>query len=133
FDTRQITMGGTSTPQTGSFTPSEGSPMQVEFPGQGDAEDGRPGPFPGSPVNRSLSKGVGRGVAAAVGKKTKSNPQLNFSFAGLNHYQRRYARGGNQFSLEPLDQGMCVGNGYVVEATNDVFNVFNTSGQSVLP
>src|SRR5438093_12232519 len=46
FYTRQITLGGTSSPQTGSFTPSDGSPMQVEFPGQGDAEDGRPGPFP---------------------------------------------------------------------------------------
>ena len=28
---------------------------------------------------------------------------------------------------------MCVGNGYVVEAVNDVLNVYNTSGQSVLP
>src|SRR5512146_2168646 len=28
---------------------------------------------------------------------------------------------------------MCVGNGFVVEAVNDVFNVFNSSGQSVLP
>jgi hypothetical protein len=28
---------------------------------------------------------------------------------------------------------MCVGNGYVIEATNDVINVFNTTGQSVLP
>ena len=31
------------------------------------------------------------------------------------------------------DQALCVGNGYVVEAVNDVINVFNTSGQSVLP
>lgn len=28
---------------------------------------------------------------------------------------------------------MCVGNGYVLEAVNDVLNVFDTSGQSVLP
>src|SRR5205823_2628697 len=44
-----------------------------------------------------------------------------------------YARGGNQFTVEPPDQGMCVGNGYVVEAVNDVLNVLNTSGQSALP
>src|SRR5207237_6715425 len=31
------------------------------------------------------------------------------------------------------DQGLCVGNGYVVEAVNDVMNVFNSSGQSQLP
>jgi len=54
-------------------------------------------------------------------------------FEGLNLYQQRYARGGNQFTVEPPDQGLCVGNGYVVEAVNDVINVFNTSGQSVLP
>src|SRR5581483_12363408 len=72
-------------------------------------------------------------ASVSSGKKAKSNPTFNFSFEGLNHYQQRYARGGNQFSVEPPDQGMCVGNGYIVEAVNDVLNVFNTSGQSVLP
>jgi len=67
------------------------------------------------------------------GKKAKSNPQFNTGFEGLNLFQQRYARGGNQFTVEPPDQGLCVGNGYVVEAVNDVINVFNTSGQSMLP
>jgi hypothetical protein len=67
------------------------------------------------------------------GKKAKSNPQFNSGFQGLNHYQQRYSRGGNQFSVEPPDQGMCAGNGFVLEVVNDVLNVFNTSGQSVLP
>src|SRR5436309_762967 len=133
FYTRQIPLAGTSSPQTGDFAPSDGSGIQVEFPGQGDAEDGGPGPVPGIVVNRSLSKGAGKGVSVNSGKKAKSNPQLNTTFSGLNHYQQRYSRGGNQFSLEPPDQGLCVGNGYVVEATNDVLNVFDTSGNSVLP
>src|SRR5438034_5146567 len=133
FYTRQIPLAGTSSPQTGDFTPSDGSQGQVEFAGQGVTEDGSPGPAPGTVVNRSLSKGPGKGASATSGKKAKSNPQLNSSFSGLNHYQQRYSRRGNQFSLEPPDQGMCVGNGYVVEAVNDVINVFNTSGQSVLP
>jgi hypothetical protein len=132
--TRQIALSGTTYPHTGDSTPSGDSDVtHAEFPGQIDEPDGSPGPVPGFPVNRSLSKGVGKGVAVQSGKKAKSNPQLKSSFAGLNHYQQRYARSGNQFSLEPPDQGMCVGNGYVVEATNDVINVFNTSGQSVLP
>jgi hypothetical protein len=38
-----------------------------------------------------------------------------FGFEGLNHYQQRCSRGGNQFSVEPPDQGLCVGNGDVVE------------------
>jgi hypothetical protein len=134
FYTGKIALSGTSSPQSGEFTPSgENDVTQAEYPGQADNEDGSPGPVPPFIVNRSLSKGVGKGVAAAVGKKAKSNPQLNFSFAGLNLYQQRYARGGNQFTVEPPDQGMCVGNGYVVEAVNDVLNVFNTSGVSQLP
>jgi len=134
FYTRQIPLAGTSSPQTGDFTPSDGSQGQVEFGGQGVAEDGSPGPAPGTVVNRSLSKGPGKGASATSGTKAKSNPQLNFSFAGLNLYQQRYARGGNQFTVEPPDQGMCVGNGYVVEAVNDVLNVFNAgTGTSALP
>jgi hypothetical protein len=54
-------------------------------------------------------------------------------FEGLNLFQQRYARGGNQFTVEPPDQALCVGNGYVVEAVNDVINVFDQSGKSVLP
>jgi hypothetical protein len=50
------------------------------------------------------------------------------SFDGLNHFDQRYANGGNQFSLEPPDQGLCAGNGYVMEIVNDVMNVYDTSG-----
>jgi hypothetical protein len=131
--TRQIPSAGTSSPQTGAFTPSgSGDLTQVEFPGQIDTNAG-PGPYPGTIVNRSLSKGSGNGVSVKSGQKAKTNPTFNIGFEGLNLYQQRYARGGNQFTVEPPDQGLCVGNGYVVEAVNDVFNVFNSSGQSMLP
>jgi hypothetical protein len=131
--TRQIPSAGTSSPQTGDYTPSSDSDVtQAEFPGQLDEADG-PGPYPGTIVNRSLSNGTGNGVSVNSGKKAKSNPTFNVGFEGLNLYQQRYARGGNQFTVEPPDQGLCVGNGYVVEAVNDVLNVYNTSGQSVLP
>jgi hypothetical protein len=130
---RQVPIAGSGTPQTGDFTPSGDSDVsRAEFPGQIDEPDG-PGPYPGTIVNRSLSSGAGNGVSVNSGKKAKSNPQFDSGFEGLNHYQQRYARGGNQFSLEPPDQALCVGNGYVLEAVNDVLNVYNTSGQSVLP
>ena len=131
--TRTISSGGTTSLQTGDYTPSgSGDVTQAEFPGQMDADAG-PGAYPGTIVNRSLSKGSGNGVSANSGKKAKSNPVFNFGFEGLNLFQQRYARGGNQFTVEPPDQGLCVGNGYVVEAVNDVLNVYNASGQSVLP
>ena len=131
--TRSIAFGGTSSPVTGAFTPSgAGDLTQAEFPGQMDTAAG-PAPYQGTIVDRSLSKGSGNGASVNSGKKAKSNPQFVSGFEGLNLYQQRYARGGNQFTVEPPDQGLCVGNGYVVEAVNDVLNVYNTSGQSVLP
>lgn len=130
---RQIPLAGTGGPQTGDATPSgEGDVTQAEFPGQEDEADG-PGPYPGTIVDRSSSSGLGNGVSVNSGKKAKSDPQFQAGFEGLNLYQQRYARRGNQFTVEPPDQALCVGNGYVVEAVNDVFNVFNAAGQSLLP
>jgi hypothetical protein len=59
---------------------------------------------------------------------TDSNPELELSFDGLNHRDQRLANDGNQFSLEPPDQALCVGNGYVVEAVNSVLQVWDTDG-----
>src|ERR687888_1022410 len=131
-DSRQIPIGGTGSAQTGGFTPSgSGDVTDEEFAGdESDAGQG-PNPFEGT---ISLSTGAGSGPSVNSGKKAKSNPTFNFGFQGLNFYQQRYARGGNQFSVEPPDQGMCVGNGYVVEAVNDVFNVYSAAtGASALP
>ena len=50
------------------------------------------------------------------------------SFDGLNLRQQRLANGGNQFTVEPPDQGLCVGNGYVLESVNDVLRVYDRSG-----
>jgi len=58
----------------------------------------------------------------------KDRPNLALSFDGLNFRDQRLANGGNQFSIEPPDQGLCVGNGFAVETINDVLRVFDTSG-----
>jgi hypothetical protein len=42
---------------------------------------------------------------------------------GLNHHDSRTADGGNQFSLEPPDQALCVGNGFVLEGVNDAVSI----------
>src|ERR1051326_4450548 len=126
----QIQLSGTGAPQTGDFTPSDNASNADEFAASDEADASA---YDGTIVDRSLSNGVGNGVGVNSGKKAKSNPTLNTSFEGLNHYQQRYSRGGNQFSVEPPDQGLCVGNGYELEAVNDVLNIYNTAGQSVLP
>ncbi len=131
--TRTITLGGAVSPQTGAFTPSGAHDVtQDEFDGSSD-DAGVNTPYPGMITSHSTTKNSGTGAAVSSGKKAKSNPSVNTSFDGINHYQSRYARGGNQFSLEPPDQGLCVGNGQVVEVVNDAFNVYDTSGASLLP
>lgn len=57
-----------------------------------------------------------------------SNPGLFVSFEALNHVDQRLANNGNQFSIEPPDQGLCVGNGFVMETINDVIQVYDTEG-----
>jgi hypothetical protein len=53
------------------------------------------------------------------------------SVDGLNHRDQRLANNGNQFSVEPPDQALCVGNGFVVEAVNEALRVRDTNGAPV--
>jgi hypothetical protein len=57
-----------------------------------------------------------------------SNSTSAFSFNGIDHFDQRNANHGNQFSLEPPSQGLAVANGYILEAVNNAFQVYNLSG-----
>jgi len=52
-----------------------------------------------------------------------------FGFAGISHRDQRLAGTGiyanTQFSLEPPDQGLAAGNGFILEAVNDALAVFS--------
>ena len=82
-------------------------------------------------INRSISHGPGSPANANGSPHFKSNPTLAQSFNGLNLYDQRFANGGNQFTVEPPDQGLCVGNGYVIESVNDVIRVYDTAGNAL--
>ena len=97
--------------------------------GLGDSDSG--GLSGGKVVNRSIAQGAGPGAPTKSGKKPKSNPVLTTSFDGLNHHDQRFANGGNQFSTEPPDQGLCAGNGFVFEVVNSVVRVFDTAGNTL--
>src|SRR6266568_4503479 len=62
-------------------------------------------------------------------------PGAATGFNGLSHADQRNAGTGvyvnTQFSLEPPDQGLCVGNGFVVEPINTAFAVYDTHGNAV--
>ena len=131
--TRLVPRVGTGTPQTGDF--AVGGSVTDEFVGEPEDEgDEGAEAFDGQlPGGISLSHGSGKGASVSSTARAKSSPEVQTEFEGLNLFQQRYARGGNQFTVEPPDQALCVGNGYVVEAVNDVLNVFDQSGKSLLP
>jgi hypothetical protein len=80
-------------------------------------------------INRTLPGAVeGNGKPVNSSANPKSNPVLGTNFEGLNLFDQRFANGGNQFSVEPPDQGLCAGNGFVVESVNDVLRIYHTDG-----
>src|SRR5437899_5834399 len=99
----------------------------------GDADSGGDdGGGPAVSVNRTISKGPGSPMSHHGSANAKSNPELTLSIDGINHFQQRFvAGGGNQFSIEPPDQGLCVGNGFVLETVNDTLRIFDTAGNAV--
>jgi hypothetical protein len=116
------------------------APMATDVSGQqdeiddalnGDDADSGSGSGLGISINRSLP-GTATGKGHSVNSKPKSNPGLGLNFQGLNFHDQRFANGGNQFSVEPPDQGLCAGNGFVLETVNDVLQVYDTSGNALL-
>ena len=100
----------------------------------GDDNDGSDGNGPGISINRGIAKGPGAGMKHSGSGKAKSNPELTFSLDGINHFEQRFVAGGaNQFSIEPPDQGLCVGNGFVLETVNDTLQIFDTAGNPLVP
>jgi hypothetical protein len=79
-------------------------------------------------VHRSKSKGHRDIPSVSATEVDGTAPGKGVSFEGLNHRTQRRANGGNQFSLEPPDQGLCVGAGFVLETVNAVLRVYDTSG-----
>lgn len=81
-------------------------------------------------TNRSYSPRTLSPTGVPIVQPTAVNGStgLRKSFQGLDAYEERYANNGNQFTFEPPDQGMCVGNGYVLEQVNGAVRAYKTSG-----
>ncbi|MCT7145093.1 hypothetical protein, partial [Salmonella enterica] len=74
----------------------------------GDADSGDGGDLGSKPVvNRTIAHGRSGVNRMGIAKRAKSSPELLGGFDGLNFHDQRYANGGNQFSVEPPDQGLC--------------------------
>src|SRR5204863_8765641 len=79
------------------------------------------------PPVRDSGAPLDRAPAAPQAAATAPTPSFR-GFTGLTHLQQRTARNGNQFSTEPPDQGLAVGNGFVLEGVNSALNVYDTNG-----
>jgi hypothetical protein len=112
-------------------TDVSGVPDEIDSALNGGDADGGNGTGAGIGINRSVP-GTTTGKGRPVSSKPKSNPVLGTHFQGLNFHDQRFANGGNQFSVEPPDQGLCAGNGFVVESANDVLQVYDTAGNALL-
>jgi hypothetical protein len=81
------------------------------------------------PPVRDAGPVVDRAPSTPLAETVAAIPQLNFrGFNALTHLEQRTARNGNQFSTEPPDQGLAVGNGFVLETVNSALNVYDTNG-----
>lgn len=107
-------------------------------PGRDDISDGTTSVHPGerARTNRGLDDAGSSGGSSANGPSTvgsaarPAGASLLKGWEGLNHFDQRFGSsdGNDAFSLEPPDQALCVGNGFVFESVNDVVAVYDKNG-----
>jgi hypothetical protein len=130
-----VSVAGASQLQTGAVALAPNEPNIIDpLSRQGEAEA----------ANRSESElhgkskthnGVPAPTVAPTAFDAVSNAVAGQSFEGTSMWDQRTLNG---FYLEPPDQGMCASTnasvgagGRIVEAVNDVFSVYNTSGATL--
>ena len=106
--TLKLQKGGTTVPTT---TPVGGAPLTTleQDPAMtaGDADSGDGDELGAQPVvNRTIAHGHAGSSRMGNARRAKAHPELLGGFDGLNFHDQRYANGGNQFSVEPPDQGL---------------------------
>src|SRR4051812_15007729 len=71
-------------------------------------------------------------AVAAPPRSLSVSASSAFGFNALSHLDQRNASSGNQFSIEPPNQSIAVGNGYVLEGVNNAVQVYTSAGAPVL-
>lgn len=144
--TRTLQLGGMSTYRAtaagadlfarGTEIRQQGGPGAFGAAVAGQVATGRGAAPRSTPDHRSEARsgqvsvttgGAAASAAVQPSDIVRTGPQLLQSFLGLDHRDQRLANNGNQFSVEPPDQGLCVGNGHIVEPVNDVIRVYSTA------
>jgi hypothetical protein len=119
-----IALGSASlTPSTSPSTPSgPQGPLEMDPWAAGKHTLKGSSPQPGTPAPAGPTPLTTFGIAPGIGA-------LNVDWNALNNGDNRNVNAGNiGEDLEPPDQGLCVGNGSVIEAINNVMVFYDTSG-----
>ena len=69
----------------------------------------------------------GTPASAAAAAATTSSPLVNFN--GVSSRDSQFTNFNQEF--EPPDQGLCMGNGFVLEPVNSAYRIFRTTGKSL--
>jgi hypothetical protein len=134
---------------SGLFAQASTSTKNVSFVG---VTKFSPGKSASSPVNKTVlgpDVDVTFDIPGISGNNSPARLPANFvprpagntfasatftGFVGLDQFQQAIAptgfQGGNNGQLEPPDQGLAVGNGFVVEPINNAIAFFDTTGHS---
>jgi hypothetical protein len=107
--------------------PTDQSPSLQAAPAQARLKGTRPT----RPQALTRSNRNGEAPQAASGiVEAKPNGTLRQNFNGVSSLDSAVTNFGAEF--EPPDQGLCVGNGFVLEAVNSAFTIYRTNGSAVV-
>jgi len=116
-----LMLGGAAWTQTPAASAAGGTPIDLSLEIRPSATDQQ------IPNSQSAAHVPSAHVPRPDSKQiAATNPGFS-GFLGLTHRDQRLADGGNQFSLEPPDQGLCVGAGRVIDTVNTVFAVYDAT------
>lgn len=127
----QTTLMSLSQIGTGAVSRSSGSSVPTDIKTELSPDRGGEAELPNAHAHTpsNTAQSVPNPSPTAI---TTKNDNLVAGFNGLTHRDQRNAGTGvyvnTQFSLEPPDQGLCVGNGFVVETVNTAMRVRSMSG-----
>ena len=125
---RHVHLGGTGAYRPTPTGSGDLEALSTEIPRAAGPDEGLAAAPARLGPDRTMARPTAAKAAPGAHGVVHRGPQLLTSFDGINHRDQRTANNGNQFSLEPPDQALCVGNGHVVEAVNDAFRVLNPDG-----
>lgn len=109
---------------TGSATATTATSTDAELRPYAPADGG---PNIPAPKSNAPSRVPATNVPRVTGLAVVAGPAAKVA-EGLSLKDQRRSNQGNSFSLEPPDQALCAGNGYVLEGVNNVFAITTTAG-----